>query len=78
MKLIQAKLKSVTLEGGYSSGTHATFIVTRTHSYQFKNALQQKSKANMNTIPRIISPVSGSFITAAVRPTPELPRPVVY
>lgn len=29
-------------------------------------------------IPRIISPVRGSFITAAVRPTPELPRPVVY
>ena len=27
---------------------------------------------------RVISPVTGSFITAAVRPTPELPRPVVY
>ena len=26
----------------------------------------------------VISPVTGSFITAAVRPTPELPRPVVY
>ena len=28
--------------------------------------------------PSVMSPVIGSFITAAVRLTPELPLPVVY
>ncbi len=40
---------------------------------------QMPWSARTNAPPsRIISPVTGSFITAAVRPTPELPRPVVY
>ena len=36
------------------------------------------TKLYTHNTPSFISPVIGSFITAAVGPTPELPLPVVY
>lgn len=45
------------------------------HIFEIYIALDREKK---NGLPKVISPVSGSLVTAAVRPTPDEPRPVVY
>lgn len=65
------------------------FFISSITYLHFKSKFEERTLSNssMQTIPRsartiapasnLLSPVSGSVVTAAVRPTPEDPRPVV-
>lgn len=58
-----------------------SWIAVRSASAILSNSsMQQTPRSASTSAPpsNVISPVSGSRITAAVRPTPDDPRPVVY
>ena len=58
-----------------------SWMAVRSPSIILSNSSMQQTPRSANTSAppsSIISPVTGSFITAAVRPTPEEPLPVVY